>query len=56
VEQFGLNGLLIATTLSGLLLSLMGVLRLGSIIRFMPCPIIVGFTSVIAVTVLSSQV
>lgn len=56
VEQFGVNGLLIATILSGLFLVFMGLLRLGSIIKFMPYPIIVGFTSGIAVTIFSSQI
>jgi sulfate permease, SulP family len=56
VQQFGLSGLIIATSISGLLLVLMGVFRLGGIIKFMPYPIVVGFTSGIAVTIFSSQI
>jgi sulfate permease, SulP family len=56
VEQFGLSGLLLATSISGILLVLMGVFRLGGIIKFIPFPIVVGFTSGIAVTIFSSQI
>jgi sulfate permease, SulP family len=56
VQQFGLSGLIIATSISGILLILMGVFRLGGIIKFMPYPIVVGFTSGIAVTIFSSQI
>lgn len=56
VEQFGMQGLIIATLMSGLMLVAMGVLRLGTIIKFMPYPIVVGFTSGIAVVIFSSQV
>lgn len=56
VQQFGVNGLIIATLLGGLMLIVMGVLRLGTIIKFMPYPIVVGFTSGIALVIFSSQV
>ncbi len=56
VEQFGVDGLIVATIMAGFMLVLMGVLRLGSVIRFMPYPIIVGFTSGIAVVIFSSQI
>lgn len=56
IEQFGIEGLLIATVLAGILLLLMGVLKLGAVIRFIPYPIIVGFTSGIALTIFSTQI
>ena len=56
VQQFGLGGLAIATIMAGILLVLMGVFKLGSIIKFMPYPIIVGFTAGIAVTIFSTQI
>ena len=56
IQQYGLTGLAIATVLAGLFLILLGVLKLGTIIRFIPYPIIVGFTSGIAVTIFSTQI
>ncbi len=56
IAEFGLEGLLLATFMSGVLLVIMGVLKLGSMIRFIPYPIIVGFTSGIAITIFTSQV
>ncbi len=56
VEQYGVTGLAIATVLAGIMLVLMGVLKLGSVIKFMPYPIIVGFTSGIALTIFSTQI
>jgi SulP family sulfate permease len=56
IQQFGLEGLAIATTLAGLMLIGMGLLHLGAVIKFIPYPIIVGFTSGIAVMLLSTQV
>ncbi len=56
VQQFGLGGLAIATIMAGVMLILMGVFKLGSIIKFMPYPIIVGFTAGIAVTIFSTQI
>lgn len=56
VEQYGVTGLAIATVIAGIMLVLMGVLKLGSVIKFMPYPIIVGFTSGIAVTIFSTQI
>ncbi|MDR0507602.1 MAG: sulfate permease [Dysgonamonadaceae bacterium] len=55
IQQFGLQGLGVATVLAGLMLIGMGVLRLGSVIKFMPYPIIVGFTSGIAVVIFTTQ-
>src|SRR5580700_1878796 len=53
--KFGLNGLLLTVLLSGLMLMLVGVLRLGSLIRHIPHAVTVGFTCGIAVTILASQ-
>ena len=55
IQQYGLGGLTIATIMAGIILVLMGVFRLGSIIKFMPYPIIVGFTGGIAITIFSTQ-
>ena len=56
VQTHGVGGLVIATFIAGILLIGMGLARLGSVIRFIPYPLIVGFTSGIAVVILSSQV
>lgn len=56
VQQFGVEGLLVATLMAGFMLVAMGVLQLGTIIKFMPYPIVVGFTSGIAVVIFSSQI
>jgi SulP family sulfate permease len=53
--KFGIEGLLLTVLLSGAMLTLIGVLRLGSLIRHMPHAVIVGFTCGIAVTILASQ-
>ena len=55
VATQGMDGLFLATIMAGILLILMGVLKLGSLIRFMPHPITVGFTGGIAVTILLGQ-
>ena len=55
IQQFGLTGLIIATILAGIMQILMGVFKLGNIIKFMPYPIIVGFTGGIAITIFSTQ-
>jgi SulP family sulfate permease len=55
VEMHGIDGLLIATFMAGAMLVLFGVLRAGAVIRFVPQPLVVGFTSGIAVLILSSQ-
>lgn len=54
--QLGLSGLMIATMLAGLFLIILGVCRLGTIIKFIPYPIVVGFTSGIAVTIFTTQI
>ncbi|MBF6597404.1 MAG: STAS domain-containing protein [Fermentimonas sp.] len=56
VEQYGVQGLAIATIMAGLMLVLMGFMKLGSIIKYVPYPIIVGFTSGIALTIFSTQI
>ena len=56
IQQFGIQGLAIATVIAGVMLILMGVLKLGTIIKFMPYPIIVGFTSGIALTIFTTQI
>ena len=55
IQQYGLTGLIIATIMAGILLILMGLARLGSVIKFVPYPVIVGFTAGIAVTIFSTQ-
>ncbi len=56
VQQYGVDGLIIATFLAGLMLIIMGIARLGSVIRYMPHSLIIGFTSGIAVIIFSSQI
>jgi SulP family sulfate permease len=56
VERYGLTNLLIATSLSGVLLFLMGLFRLGALVRYIPVTIIIGFTNGIAVLIGLSQV
>jgi SulP family sulfate permease len=55
IQNFGVEGLAIATVLAGVMLLLMGALRLGTVIKFIPYPIVVGFTSGIAVTIFTTQ-
>ncbi|MDR1003772.1 MAG: sulfate permease [Prevotellaceae bacterium] len=56
VQQYGEAGLLVATLMAGILLILLGVFRLGAVIKFIPYPIIIGFTSGIAVTIFTTQI
>lgn len=56
IQQHGLAGLLIATIMAGIMLILMGVFKLGNIIKFVPYPVIIGFTAGIAVTIFSTQI
>ncbi len=56
IQQHGLTGLLVATIMAGVMLVLMGVFKLGSIIKFVPYPVIVGFTGGIALTIFSTQI
>lgn len=56
IQQYGISGLIIATIIAGVMLIAMGLFRLGTIIKFVPYPIIVGFTSGIAVTIFTTQI
>lgn len=56
IEKYGLDGLIISTIMAGLFLTIMGFLKLGSLIRFIPSSITSGFTSGIAVVIFSTQI
>ncbi len=56
VQVHGIDGLIIATFMAGIILIIMGLVRLGSIIKFIPYPLITGFTSGIALIIFSSEV
>jgi SulP family sulfate permease len=56
VQTYGLSGLIIATFMAGILLIIFGLARLGTVIKFIPHPLIVGFTAGIAVIIFSSQI
>jgi len=55
IQQHGLAGLMIATVMAGIMLMAMGFSKLGSVIKFVPYPVIVGFTGGIALTIFSTQ-
>ncbi len=56
IAQFGLTGLAVATVMAGIILVMMGLFRLGTVIKFIPYPIVVGFTAGIALTIFSTQI
>lgn len=56
VQQYGMNGLIIATIMAGVILVIMGLARFGSVIKFIPHPVVVGFTSGIALLIFSTQI
>lgn len=56
VTNYGLDGLIMSTMMGGFMMVLMGLFRMGSVIKFIPYPITTGFTSGIALTIFSSQV
>lgn len=56
IQQYGEKGLLVATIMAGVLLIMLGVFKLGTIIKFIPYPIVVGFTSGIALTIFTTQI
>ena len=56
IQQYGFEGLTIATLLAGVFLILFGMLHLGTIIKYIPYPIVVGFTSGIALTIFTTQI
>jgi sulfate permease, SulP family len=54
--QFGMSGLFVATLLSGLFLIVMGIIRLGRLIEYIPLPVVLGFTSGIGITIATMQI
>ena len=56
VQKFGVDGLIVATIMAGVFLVILGAVKLGSVIKFIPHPVVIGFTSGIAVIIFSSQV
>lgn len=56
IQEFGFSGLIVATVIAGFILLLMGIFKLGSIIKFIPYPIVIGFTSGIALVIFSTQI
>ncbi|MDP9080447.1 MAG: SulP family inorganic anion transporter [Bacteroidota bacterium] len=56
VQQFGINGLIVATFIAGILLIIMGLTKLGNAIKYIPYPLIIGFTTGIAIIIFSSEV
>ena len=56
IQQYGFEGLTIATLMAGVFLIMFGVLHLGTIIKYIPYPIVVGFTSGIALTIFTTQI
>ena len=56
IQEYGIDGLMVATMMAGVLLILLGIFKLGAVIKFIPYPIIIGFTSGIAVTIFTTQI
>lgn len=56
ISKFGMNGLITATLLAGIFLMIMGFFKMGSVIRYIPFPITIGFTAGIAVTIFAGQI
>lgn len=56
VQMYGVSGLIVATFMAGIMLIIMGLARLGAVIKYIPHPLIIGFTSGIALIIFSSQV
>ena len=56
IQEYGIDGLMVATMMAGVLLILLGIFKLGTVIKFIPNPIIIGFTSGIAVTIFTTQI
>ena len=56
IQEYGIDGLMVATMMAGIILVLLGIFKLGTIIKFIPYPIIIGFTSGIAVTIFTTQI
>lgn len=56
IQEYGIDGLMVATMMAGVLLILLGIFKQGTVIKFIPYPIIIGFTSGIAVTIFTTQI
>ena len=56
IQEYGIDGLMVATMMAGIILVLLGIFKLGAVIKFIPYPIIIGFTSGIAVTIFTTQI
>lgn len=56
VEKFGIDGLIVSTIMAGFFLIIMGILKFGGMLKFIPYPITTGFTSGIAITIFSTQI
>lgn len=56
IGQYGIEGLAVATVMAGIILLLLGIFKLGVVIKFIPYPIIIGFTAGIALTIFSTQI
>lgn len=56
VEQYGIDGLIISTIMAGIILILFGILKLGALLKYFPQPLIVGFTTGIALVIFSTQI
>lgn len=56
IAQYGLDGLAVATLIAGIMMLIMGLCRFGTIIKFIPYPVVIGFTGGIAITIFSTQI
>ena len=56
ITEYGLSGLAVATFMAGIILVLLGLFRLGTVVKFIPYPVVVGFTAGIALTIFSTQI
>ncbi len=56
VQQYGVEGLMVATCMAGVIMLLMGLLKAGTVIKFIPYPIIIGYTAGVAVTIFTTQI
>ena len=55
IQEYGVSGLMISTIMAGIILILMGLFKLGNVIKFVPYPVVIGFTAGIAVTIFTTQ-
>ena len=56
VQKYGYDGLAVATVMAGVMLIVMGIAKMGDVIKFIPYPVTIGFTSGIAVIIFTSQI